>query len=86
MENVKTFLNKHPEIQGSSKHYAKAMLLAGASEEEALKSVLPLQKTSGGVIDLTCPSCNGLMQQVSLKDERKAIYCSRDRVCLPIPN
>ena len=82
----KEFFEKHPEVVDSAKYYAEAMLQAGASEQEILSSVLPIIKLkSARSIDMTCPNCNGVMQQVLLKNNRKALYCKNDRVTIPMP-
>ncbi len=81
---ITEFFEKH-KITGSAKHYAKAMLLANASEEDILRVVSPMQANKPTYApSLACPSCNSTMSIAKLFDNRKVTYCPNDRVCLPV--
>ena len=67
------------ELNINQENVMKAMILSGASPEHALKAVEGYKKKSV----LTCPYCGGLVKTVSLIGNRKALYCEKDRVCLP---
>jgi len=82
---IDKFFKKYPEVKGSSKHYAKAMLLAGATEKEVLRVVEPIAKVKASVINMTCPLCSSVMKKINLRKNRHALYCQNDRVTLPFP-
>ena len=82
------FTDKY-KLEGSVKHYAKSLLSAGTKEEEVLALIKPymgshnlqqqqLQASS------TCPACKSIMRQVTLANDRPALYCPKDRVTLPV--
>jgi len=80
------FIEKHPEITGPARYYARSLYLAGENEENILKAIkgLVTTKVESKSIDLICPHCNGSMVRVELIGGKQATYCPRDRVCLPI--
>lgn len=63
-------------------YYKTALMLAGMPEEEASKSVADIKAARS--IDWNCPRCGSLMQSVKLLRGRRALYCTVDRVAIPV--
>lgn len=75
------------KLTGSARYYAEALLRLGTSEKKVLEAIKPLLKEKevvAKVIITACPNCNSQMQRVKLID-RDAMYCTKDRVCVPVP-
>ncbi len=68
----------------TQKSLMQAMVLAGASENEAKERVIGYKGTSRKEINsLKCPRCSSTMTVANLSEGRRVKYCTNDRVCLP---
>jgi len=75
------------DLNSTQRSLAQSLIMTGATLEDALETV---KGYSGGLnkkksrSPFECPKCGITMKTVSLMDDRKAVYCSNDRICLPI--
>jgi hypothetical protein len=70
-----------PGSQPTKNHVSSASAVSFQSVPQAVAG--GFHATMAKVGD-TCPKCNGSMQQVLLVNERSGLYCSKDRVVLPL--
>ena len=88
-DRIDKFVRNH-NIDTSDISYVKSMFLSGADESYIL-SMLDIKKKDGQKIEsgrkvmTVCPRCKGPMSPVELMEGRRAMYCSNDRVTVPIP-
>lgn len=84
--DIDDLCNTH-NINRAQAYMAKAMMSAGANIDRALNMLGVMANNAGVNVEassLSCPRCNNLMQTVTLSDGRKALYCTKDRVTMPV--
>lgn len=69
----------------SNNPWGQALLLAGAKNPDA--SVMQHQVVEASLYSHKCPRCGSHMERVKLSasSDREVMYCTRDRVVVPIP-
>lgn len=78
-------LKQKYDLNNTQANMVKAMVLGGAQLESALDTVAGYRGTKDTTPNsLTCTRCRGTMKVVSLYDGRRARYCPKDRVTLPL--